>query len=59
MTWLTVITLPDGTTVELPIPSADDAGEPEEYRYRIRRADGVVEFATLLEAATHLVGRTG
>ena len=57
MNWLTVLTLPDGTTVEVPIPSADDAGEPEEYRYRIRRADGVIEFATLFEAASDLLGR--
>jgi hypothetical protein len=56
MNWLTVFTLPDGTMVELPVPAARDAVEPQEYRYRIWRTDGVTEFTTLAEAASDLLG---
>jgi hypothetical protein len=55
MTWLTVITLPDGTTVEVPMPSSENSADYQEYRYRVRRADAVIEFATLAEVTRDLL----
>jgi hypothetical protein len=57
MTWLTVIRLPDGTTVEVPIPSSEESTDYQEYRYRVRRADAVIEFATLAEVTSDLLER--
>ena len=57
MHWLTLITRPDGTTVEVPIPTPDDTPDCHDYRYRVRGVDGDTEFATLAEVASELLDR--
>lgn len=53
--WLPVMTLPDGTTIEIPMPSPEDTDEHGVHGYRVRRADGVTVFSTLTEVATHVL----
>ena len=55
MNWLLVMTLPDGTTSEMPMPSPDDTSQDDVHGYRVRGSKGVTEFATLREVADHLV----
>ncbi len=55
MNWLLVMTLPDGTTIEMPMPSPDDPGHDDVHGYRVRGSDGVTQFATLREVADHLL----
>jgi hypothetical protein len=59
MRWLPVKTLPDGTAIEIPMPSADDTDEPSAHGYRVRGVDGTAEFSTLIEVAAHLLDTHG
>ena len=54
MEWLPVMTLPDGTTVEMPIPPPERTGQGSEAAYRVRGSAGVTEFATMPEVLHHL-----
>lgn len=55
MIWLRVMTLPDGTTIEIPVPSPDDTDADGTCVYRVRGLGGVVEFSTLPEVAHHVL----
>lgn len=56
MEWLPVMTLPDGTAVEIPMPTPEDAERHGEvHRYRVRGPSGTTTFATLLEATDHVM----
>lgn len=57
MDWLPVMTLPDGTTVEMPMPPPDGTGQGSVPGYRVRGSEGVSEFATLPEVLDHLSTR--
>lgn len=54
MIWLPVMTLPDGTTIEMPMPSPEATGH-HVHGYRVRGSEGVLEFATLTEVIDHLL----
>lgn len=54
MDWLPVMTLPDGTTIEMPMPPPDDTSQSRVHAYRVRSSVGVTEFATLPEVLGHL-----
>ena len=54
MEWLKVMTLPDGTTVEMPIPPLEGTGHGDEAAYRVRGSRGVTEFTTMPEVLHHL-----
>lgn len=56
MNWLPVMTLPDGTTIEISMPSTDDSGHDGGHGYRLRTSTGVTAFATLHEVVDHLLG---
>jgi hypothetical protein len=55
MNWLPVMTLPDGTTVEMPMPSPEATGHHPVDGYRVRGSEDVLEFATLTEVIDHLL----
>jgi hypothetical protein len=54
MDWLPVLTLPDGTTVEMPMPPPEGTGQGSLPAYRVRDSEGVLEFATMPEVLDHL-----
>lgn len=54
MDWLHVLTLPDGTTVEMPMPSSEGTDHGSVPAYRVRGSDGIIEFATMPEVLDHL-----
>jgi hypothetical protein len=58
MTWLPVMTLSDGTTVEMPMPASKGTGRANAHGYRVRGKEGILEFATLPEVLDHLSTRT-
>ncbi|MGD9959401.1 hypothetical protein [Nocardioides sp.] len=53
-TWLPVMTMPDGTTIEMPLTSPD-GGARGRHCYRVCRAGARVEFATLNEIAAFVL----
>jgi hypothetical protein len=56
MDWLPVMTLPDGTAIEVPVPSPEDTGtQGDVHAYRVRGPSGTTTFATLDEAADHVM----
>ena len=55
MRWLPVITLPDGSTIEIPMPSPEDTDRHGIHGYRVRGAEGVTGFSTLSELADHVL----
>ena len=66
MDWLPVMTLPDGTAIEIPMPSSGDTEEQGDvyhgdeahadvHGYRVRGPSGTATFATLAEAADHVM----
>lgn len=57
MDWLPVMTLPDGTTIEMPMPPPEETGQSRVPGYRVRGSEGVTEFATLPEVLGHLLTR--
>ena len=54
MIWLSVLNMPDGITIEIAMPSAGDTDQPTRHEYRVRDAEGVVEFSTLTEVGDHV-----
>jgi len=54
MRWLPVMTLSDGTTVEIPMPSLDDTAQHGFHGYRVRGVAGCADFSTLPEVASAL-----
>jgi hypothetical protein len=57
MKWVSVMRLPDGRSVDMPVPSADDTDPEHVHRFRVRGDHVTMEFATLPEVIDHLVGR--
>ena len=55
MQWLAVMTLPDGTSIELPMPSPEDTDLDGVYGYRVRGPEGITQFSTLTELAAHIL----
>lgn len=49
------MTMADGTTVEIATPAPDDVRRQDVHAYRVRGGDTVAEYATLHEAATHVL----
>jgi hypothetical protein len=56
VTWLSVMTMEDGTVVEIAMPSPGTRDVTQAYR--LRGTVSVVEYATLAEAATQVLERT-
>lgn len=55
LTWVPVMTLGDGTTIEMPMPSGDGTDGRRVHRYRVRGPDGTSQFPTLSDVATHVL----
>ena len=55
MNWLPVMTLPDGTTIEVPFPTPEQDYVQDPHSYRVSGPDGSILFATLQEAADHVL----
>jgi hypothetical protein len=51
MIWLPVMTLSDGTVIEMRLPSPEEIG----HEYRVRGRRGVAEFSTLAEVVSHIL----
>ena len=54
MNWLPVTTLPDGTIIEMPMPSPSDPDQDGVHGYRVRGSQGVTVFSTLPEVINYL-----
>jgi hypothetical protein len=54
---LPVLTLPDGTAIEIPMPSSsvDPESHGDVHHYRVRGPSGTLTFATLRDAADHVM----
>jgi hypothetical protein len=56
MYWVPVMRLPDGTTIETPMPSPGGTDQPDDVNgYRVCGPSGITMFATPLEATDHLM----
>ncbi|HEX3222717.1 MAG TPA: hypothetical protein VHR35_09120 [Nocardioides sp.] len=55
LTWVAVMTLGNGTTIEMPMPSGDGTDGQRVHRYRVRGPDGTSQFQTLSDVATHVL----
>lgn len=55
MKWLPVMTLPDGTTIEMAMPTSDDEDLRGGHAYRVRGVDGIIELGALSELADYIL----
>lgn len=51
------MTLSDGSTIEIPMPSRDGTDPHAVDGYRVRGVEGVTEFSTLNEVVAHVLDR--